>query len=128
MDDIDLESIYRYLIDDLMDWIISNPKTSSNISGFNAKRMFTFDQDRRLIIDLPRFNEDYYDRVFKFIIGQKNISSFLKKVCLIIRDSLIKHKKYDLKIEIVIKERISTYKNDFYIHPKFTGETVKLRN
>ena len=111
-----------------MDWIISNPKTNNNISGFNAKRMFTFDQDRRLIVDLPRFNEDYYDRVFKFIKGQKNISAFLKKVCLIIRDSLIKYKKYDLKIEIVIKDRINTYKNDFYIHPKFTGETVKLRN
>ncbi|MDN5285699.1 MAG: hypothetical protein JWR38_1973 [Mucilaginibacter sp.] len=96
---------------------MSNPKTSEHIIGKNSKYLFQIDAVEGLAIDLTRFNEDYYYKVFAYAQAEKNTQAFVKKVLIIVKDTLIKQRQYDLNLKVNVKNRIKMETKNYYIHP-----------
>jgi hypothetical protein len=116
--DEDLNPIFSALEIDLVEWVRSNPKTCKHVTGHNSRYMFIFNNKGGLTIDLNRFNEDYYREVFTMSKYKRNRKAFVHKTCLIMRDTLIRIKKYEITLSITLKHWNTIETNKFYIHPK----------
>jgi hypothetical protein len=128
----DLCELYTTLYYDLLAWVSDNPKLDSAIAQRDRKQLFAFDNTAGLLIDLTRFEESYYRRVFGDVLKPDMAERFVNAVCLVIRDSLIRVRQYDATIPIAVKRRIGGIApaKNHYIHPKFTGlkkDTVSYR-
>ena len=119
MEDWDTNQLLSAIVNDLIEWIRSNPKTSEHIIGKNSKYLFQIDPVEGLTIDLTRFNEDYYYKVFAYAQAEKNTQAFVKKVLLIVKDTLIKQRQNDLNLKINIKNRLRMETKSYSIHHKF---------
>jgi len=110
MEDWDAYNLLQNIRTQLIDWIMSNPKTNENISGSNVKMLFHCDVYDGLTIDLTRFDEGYYLKVFAYADREKHIQAFIRKVLLHVRDCLIQQNYHEmnLKITVVSKQRTET--------------------
>ena len=115
----DVNPVVTALQQDLVEWVRSNPKTCDNITGQNSKQMFLFDHKNCLTINLNRFNQDYYRQVFIMNNYKRNRKAFVDKACMVMRDTLIRIKKYDITLTINLRYWNTTETTMVYIHPRF---------
>ncbi len=117
----DLCELYTTLYYDLLAWVSENPKLDAAITQKDRKQLFAFDNATGLLIDLTRFEESYYRRVFGDVLKSDMTERFINTVCLIIRESLMRTKQYDATIPIAVKKRIGgiSAPKRYYIHPKY---------
>ncbi|SHN26164.1 hypothetical protein [Mucilaginibacter sp. OK098] len=118
----DLNELYTLLYYDLVAWVSDNPKLDAAITQKDRKQLFAFDNTTGLLIDLTRFEESYYRRVFGDVQKSDMTERFINTVCLIIKESLIRTKQYDATIPIAVKKHIGgiSAPKRYYIHPKYT--------
>ena len=116
---------YELLQKDLCDWVWNNEKLRHKITQHNLKYLFEFHPNRGLSIDLRRFELDYYEAVFYPAgIRKNNIDEFVRKVCVVISESLNRAGRADLTITITVRHMVSevSHWKTFFIDAQFKSE------
>lgn len=116
---MDESPLAQLIIKELTIWVRNNLKLKDAITVKNLQSLFLMEFPFELTIDLTRFEKDYYNQVFAYKAGQINIDAFVKKVCLIIRDTIKNHKKNELKFSFQIKNKIRKARRIIFIHPNY---------
>lgn len=122
------EHFYRNLTADLMEWIWRNPKMLRAISKRNLEYLFEFDPQRGLSIDLRRFEPEYYKSTFYPPDDKKkNIDHFVRKVCRVIHQNLMRSGRPDLTITITVRHMVSevSHWHTFYFSESCTSSELK---
>ncbi|WP_295791984.1 hypothetical protein [Mucilaginibacter sp.] len=127
MQTVNAKYVYDALATDLQSWIGSNRRTNKYISRHNLKYLFELTDSRELTIDLCRFDVGYYTKVFAGAEGLKMSEEFVKKACVVMRETLKRVGKPEMEITISVKHKVSriTHWQTLYITPKFTPESMK---
>jgi len=116
------EKFYELLKQRLMDWVWNNPRLLHKITKRNLAFLFEFDPQRGLSIDLRRFDADFYKAAFyPPEEKKKHIDEFVRKVCIVIHNSLKTAGRADLTLTITVRHMISeiSHWKTFYIADSF---------
>lgn len=114
----------------LIRWIEDNPKLKNKITAHDLKNLFEFHNRRGLSIDLCRFDLTYYNEVF-FPPEEKKpiIEEFVRKVCAIIKFTLISIGKDKVNVTVTVRHKASkiSHWHTFYIDEEYNSRrTAKL--
>lgn len=120
-------NVYDAMAMDLQTWVGRNSKVNKYITRHNLKYLFEFNDSRGLTIDLCRFDLEYYTKVFTGVDSLKMSEEFVKKACVVMRETLKRVGKPEMEITISVKHKVSriTHWQTLYISPKFAPESMK---
>lgn len=122
---------YEVARQDLMDWIRNNPNLLHKITRHDLRHLFEFHPRRGLSIDLRRFEPEYYQETF-FPPERKQagIDEFVRKLCIVLKQSLIKNNRPDLSVTITVRHMVSEVSlwKTFFIGRQYTGEKTTHLN
>lgn len=114
----------------LMNWMWDNPKLLHKICRHDLQHLFEFHPQRGLSIDLRCFEpEYYYETFFPPERKQANIDEFVNKLCLVLKQSLIKTNRAYLSVTITVRHMVSqtSHWKTFFIDQNYTGKkTARL--
>jgi len=100
-------NVYDTMAMDLQSWIGRNPKVNKYITRHNLKYLFEFNDSRGLTIDLCRFDVEYYNKVFTGADSLKMSEEFVRKACVVMRETLKRVGRPELEITITVKHKVS---------------------
>jgi hypothetical protein len=126
MNNYSLSRIHDFLRNDLIAWVEDNPRLRNKIDRHNLNYLFEFDLRKGLIIDLCRFEKDYYGAVFyPPEAKQEMISDFVGKVNLVVCKTLKRLGREELTLTITVKNKMSkvTHCNTLYIDTTYTPKS-----
>jgi len=113
---------YEVVQQNLIRWIEDNPKLKDKITAHDLKYLFEFHSRRGLSIDLCRFDLTYYNEVF-FPPEEKKpmIDEFVRKVCIIIKATLINMGKEKVHITVTVRHKVSqiSHWHTFYLDKEY---------
>ncbi|MEN0057070.1 MAG: hypothetical protein AAGC65_25545 [Mucilaginibacter sp.] len=122
------EKFYQQLKKDLMAWVWRNPKLLHKIKLHDLELLFEMNPQRGLSIDLRRFEPEYYKATFYPPEEKKqHIDEFVRKVCQVIHQNLMRSGRPDLTITITVRHMISevSHWQTFYFDQHCKNDELK---
>lgn len=111
-----------------MIWVWDNPRLLHKISKRNLKFLFEFDPQRGLSIDLRRFEPEFYKTTFYPPKDKKrHIDEFVRKLCKVIHQNLLRSGRPDLTITITVRHMISEASHWHTFYFSETCDSNKLK-
>jgi hypothetical protein len=127
MTDHSIGKFYEVAQLNLIKWIEDNPKLKDKITPHNLKYLFEFHNRRGLSIDLCRFDKAYYNEVFYPPEYKKGmIDEFVRKVCAIIKFTLVSMGKDKVHITVTVRHKASqiSHWHTFYIDEDYNSGKI----
>jgi len=122
-----IDKFFEIAQKDLIRWIEDNPKLKDKITAHDLKYLFEFHNRRGLSIDLCRFDLNYYNEVF-FPPEEKKamINEFVRKVCIVIKGSLLSMGKDKVNITVTVRHKVSqiSHWHTFYIDSEYNFQNA----
>ncbi len=121
-----IDHINRFIHDDLTAWVAGNPKLRLHITRHDLFYLFEFPHSRAVTIDLCRFAPEYQQKVFANGANLMHINAFVRKVCMVIKRTLVRLGRTDIDITITVKHNISssTYWRSYLIHQHMSESAI----